>query len=278
MFLFSICLLALVSWMTLNAIWARHNKGRVAHPSRITSSTNPERARSSLCGEMKGILLFLLWEWTLNFFSALVCRKVCSLLLLRDCNSKPDFFKAHCNSILQTAQPFVFEYKGCDIHHTYFSLGEQRKKVIDYSLRAFYLSERSDRIFYITKVGFAILTSLTSYFVGSVASFINTSLKGIVQQKKWNSVIIYSPSCCSKPDLLSSVEHKRRYFENYLSSVYIMYTYVASAKLNVLTTTLQVPMQRLRLSVSYKERLYYSTCIFVSEAVILCRIGHAGGV
>lgn len=50
----------------------------------------------------------------------------------------------------------------------------------------------------------------------STVGTMNTALKGIVQLKYENGVIIYLPQCCPKTvcHFISSAEHKRRYFES----------------------------------------------------------------
>lgn len=71
------------------------------------------------------------------FFSALVCRKVCSLHSLRDYNSKTAaFFEAHCNSVLQTV--IYLNINGV-IFIILIFLRQSCRKVIDYSLHSSHL-------------------------------------------------------------------------------------------------------------------------------------------
>lgn len=69
------------------------------------------------CGEMKEYYCFFC-ENELSEVFFLPKFAPCSLLQYVTAIQKPAFSRAHCNSILQTDRPFVFEYKSCDIHHT----------------------------------------------------------------------------------------------------------------------------------------------------------------
>ncbi len=59
-----------------------------------------------------------------------------------------------------------------------------------------------------------------------MSQFDTKSLKYIEKQftHKLNIVIIYSPSCCSKPVWLSSEQPKRRYFKVSYNAVFIVHT------------------------------------------------------
>lgn len=65
-----------MSWMTLNAIWARHNKGRVAHPTKnYLLLHKPWKSTLIPLWRNERKIIVPTVRMNFEFFSALVCRK-----------------------------------------------------------------------------------------------------------------------------------------------------------------------------------------------------------
>lgn len=131
-YLVFVCRLSCLEWRSMQS---ERGTTKAAHLIFQKLPTNPERARPFV-REWKEYCSYCEDELWI-FFSALVCRKVCSLHSLRDYNSKTAAgFEAHCKSVLQTV---IYLNINAVIFIILIFLRESRGKVIDYSLRSFHL-------------------------------------------------------------------------------------------------------------------------------------------